>query len=69
MSTTTSAPAPFQEGSAVTERSVGSEPWGRFLIAIDERARRGREPAAEMPPEWRAGVSEDHQTRNRGVTG
>lgn len=31
----------FQEGSTVTERSVGSEPWGRFLIAIfDEWVRR-----------------------------
>lgn len=31
----------FQEGSEVTDRSVGSEQWGRFLIAIfDEWVRR-----------------------------
>ena len=31
----------FQEGNAVTERSVGSEQWGRFLIAIfDEWVKR-----------------------------
>jgi uncharacterized protein len=31
----------FQEGSTVTERSVGSEAWGRFLTAIfDEWVRR-----------------------------